>query len=131
MKWNHITWFSKLIAAGLFVTALGLSFLFGAAFEQTTHYDVPLVNFYVDHGGSLVTKTPNSPASLTCTPDQRPGTLCSQIYQPVCGTINIQCVKAPCNPVTQTFANGCTACHNPLVNSYTAGTCSPSKAEPE
>lgn len=34
---------------------------------------------------------------------------CDRYYQPVCGTIDVQCVKAPCPPVQQTFINDCIA----------------------
>jgi hypothetical protein len=58
-----------------------------------------------------------------CSAQSRQGDVCSQIYDPVCATVQIQCVKAPCNPVQQTFANACEACHNPLVSGYVAGEC--------
>lgn len=38
-----------------------------------------------------------------------PGGVCAQIYAPVCGQKRVQCVKAPCPPVTQTFSNACEA----------------------
>jgi carboxymethylenebutenolidase len=36
-------------------------------------------------------------------------TICSTISQPVCGKIAVQCMKAPCDPVLQTFDNECVA----------------------
>ena len=58
-----------------------------------------------------------------CTADQRKADVCTTDYTPVCATVNIQCIKAPCNPVQQTFSNSCNACKNPLVSSYLVGAC--------
>ena len=60
---------------------------------------------------------------IFCQPSQRQGDACYQIYDPVCAKVNIQCIKAPCDPVRQTFSNDCEACRNPLVESYTKGEC--------
>jgi|GEM_PF-6809341 len=66
---------------------------------------------------------PVARAPITCLPAQRKADVCAQVYQPVCAKVNIQCIKAPCNPVNQTFSNSCDACKNPLVESYTSGAC--------
>ncbi|MCK6462417.1 MAG: hypothetical protein L6Q29_01180 [Candidatus Pacebacteria bacterium] len=58
-----------------------------------------------------------------CTPEQRNVDACAKIYKPVCATVNIQCIKAPCEPIKQTFGNSCEACRNSLVNSYIEGEC--------
>lgn len=58
-----------------------------------------------------------------CTASQRKVDVCTQDYTPVCATVNIQCIKAPCNPIQETFSNSCNACKNPLVNSYLVGAC--------
>ncbi|UMX47418.1 MAG: hypothetical protein L7H18_03125 [Candidatus Nealsonbacteria bacterium DGGOD1a] len=58
-----------------------------------------------------------------CTEESREGDVCNEIYSPVCATVRIQCVKAPCNPIQQTFSNACIACHNPLVSDYAMGEC--------
>ena len=58
-----------------------------------------------------------------CKPEQRGAEVCTQNYDPVCAKVNIQCIKAPCYPVGETFSNACRACANPLVESYTNGTC--------
>lgn len=42
-------------------------------------------------------------------PVPNPGRLCPQIYAPVCAQRQVQCVRAPCPPVTQTFGNSCEA----------------------
>ena len=57
--------------------------------------------------------------TVTC---PTPGTY-RTYYEPVCATVNIQCIKAPCDPIKETFSNSCTACINPLVESYTQGEC--------
>lgn len=35
--------------------------------------------------------------------------MCTMEYAPVCGEIQVQCVKAPCPPIKETFANTCIA----------------------
>lgn len=60
---------------------------------------------------------------IACTKEQRGAEVCAEIYAPVCATVEIQCIKAPCNPVKQTFSNTCEACKNSLVKSYVNGEC--------
>ncbi len=63
------------------------------------------------------------PERFSCTPEQREAKACAEIYLPVCATVNIQCIRAPCYPVNQTFPNACEACRNPLVELYSDGEC--------
>ena len=58
-----------------------------------------------------------------CLPEQRDVEACIEIYQPVCATVNVQCITTPCDPVLETFANSCKACMNSLVSTYTQGVC--------
>lgn len=58
-----------------------------------------------------------------CTASQRNVDFCTADYSPVCATVEIQCIKAPCNPIQQTFSNLCNACKNSLVRSYLVGAC--------
>ena len=37
------------------------------------------------------------------------GVMCTMEYQPVCAAHQVQCIKAPCYPVYQTYGNACTA----------------------
>ncbi|MCR4330682.1 MAG: hypothetical protein NUV49_02265 [Patescibacteria group bacterium] len=67
--------------------------------------------------------TPPVNQVFTCTLEQRNAEVCAQIYQPVCATVNIQCITTPCDPIQETFSNACSACSNPLVSSYTVGEC--------
>lgn len=66
---------------------------------------------------------PAQPTTFNCAPDQRVGDMCIEIYDPVCATIPVQCVKTPCDPIRQTFSNACHACLNTAVISYTLGEC--------
>lgn len=34
---------------------------------------------------------------------------CTMEYAPVCGSVQVQCIRAPCDPVRQTFGNACVA----------------------
>jgi len=58
-----------------------------------------------------------------CTQEQKNAEVCIEIYQPVCATINVQCITTPCPPVLETFSNSCKACQNFLAESYTMGEC--------
>lgn len=60
---------------------------------------------------------------FTCSEDQKNADVCIEIYQPVCGVVNVQCITEPCDPVEETFSNSCFACSNSLVESYTEGEC--------
>jgi hypothetical protein len=62
-------------------------------------------------------------AVTECLPEQRGVDACIEIYQPVCGTVNVQCVTTPCDPTQEAFANSCKACANSLVSGYTNGEC--------
>ncbi len=62
--------------------------------------------------------------SIKCLPEQRDVDGCIEIYQPVCGSVNVQCITTPCDPVMETFENSCKACINSLVSIYTKGECS-------
>ncbi len=62
-------------------------------------------------------------AVTKCLPEQRNVDACIEIYQPVCATVNVQCVTTPCDPVQETFANSCNACINSLVSTYAQGEC--------
>jgi carboxymethylenebutenolidase len=61
--------------------------------------------------------------STPCLPEQRNVDACIEIYQPVCGQVQVECVTTPCNPVKETFENSCKACANERVISYTEGKC--------
>lgn len=65
------------------------------------------------------------PTETLCDSSQGNAEVCAQIYSPVCATVEIQCIRAPCNPIKETFSNSCEACRNSLVKSYTQGKCSP------
>lgn len=58
-----------------------------------------------------------------CTEAQR-NRACTKEYAPVCGLVSVQCVTTPCNPVPETFSNGCSACSQTNVLSYSEGMCS-------
>jgi hypothetical protein len=71
----------------------------------------------------LLLSAPSDLAVTECLPEQRNVDACIEIYQPVCASVNVQCVTTPCDPVQETYANSCKACMNSLVSSYTKGEC--------
>jgi len=60
---------------------------------------------------------------VACAPSQRGADVCVQIYDPVCADVQVECIKAPCPPIAQTFGNACEACRNARVSSYVRGAC--------
>ena len=71
----------------------------------------------------LFLRAPLELSATACLREQRNADACIEIYQPVCATVNVQCVTTPCDPVQETYANSCKACMNSLVSSYTEGEC--------
>lgn len=65
--------------------------------------------------------TPSPP--IACAQEQRNVDACAEIYAPVCATVQIQCIKAPCYPIKQTFGNSCEACRDQLTSWYVPGEC--------
>lgn len=61
--------------------------------------------------------------AIDCLPEQRNVDVCIELYEPVCGQVQVECIKAPCYPIKQTFSNSCKACANSRVMSYTEGEC--------
>jgi heat shock protein HslJ len=47
---------------------------------------------------------------------------CTMEYAPVCGSVQVQCITAPCNPIKQTFSNSCMASASNATN-VTIGEC--------
>lgn len=62
--------------------------------------------------------------SVVCTNEMKQAEACTMEYAPVCGLVQVQCFTEPCNPVPETFSNGCSACAQGNVISYTQGQCS-------
>ena len=49
-----------------------------------------------------------SPGNPWSTPDSEWPIACTMEYAPVCASIQVECIKAPCPPIQQTFGNRCT-----------------------
>lgn len=48
--------------------------------------------------------------------------VCTMEYAPVCAQVQVQCIKAPCNPMLQTFSNTCMAWENKIVYKWECNT---------
>ena len=58
-----------------------------------------------------------------CLPNERNVDACIEIYDPVCGLVQVECITEPCDPIPETFSNACFACQNERVVSYVNGEC--------
>lgn len=65
----------------------------------------------------------SEPKTIACTSEQRKAEACIEIYQPVCASVQIQCVTTPCEPIPKTYGNSCEACREHSVTQYTEGAC--------
>lgn len=74
---------------------------------------------------------PTSADEIVCTQQQKDADVCIEIYAPVCASVQVECVTAPCNPVKQTYPNSCYACREDRVISYTDGGACPGDATAE
>lgn len=61
--------------------------------------------------------------TMTCSAEMLAADVCAEIYQPVCGLVDVQCITEPCPPIPETFSNACTACAHGNVSTYQAGAC--------
>ena len=71
---------------------------------------------------------PCAESAETCPEDCNGGgntepSYCPAIYQPVCGLVNVQCIRAPCPPQYQTFSNSCELSKNSLAKFVHEGAC--------
>lgn len=48
---------------------------------------------------------------------------CTMQYEPVCASVAVQCIKAPCPEQLQTFGNSCVMSANPLATYLYDGEC--------
>jgi hypothetical protein len=55
---------------------------------------------------------------------------CTKEYVPVCGEVDVQCIKAPCPPVEKTFGNKCVAEASGAKNIY-EGECKEAGIDPK
>nr|MDD3720796.1 DUF333 domain-containing protein [Candidatus Gracilibacteria bacterium] len=56
---------------------------------------------------------------------------CTKEYKPVCGEVQIQCIRAPCYPIQQTFSNKCEMENNSLATFLHDGVCEQDKQDDE
>jgi len=58
-----------------------------------------------------------------CTENQKKVTACPTVSNPVCGFKQVECIKAPCYPVPETYGNVCEACADKRTFYYISGEC--------
>jgi len=107
-----------------------------ASFEDCVVVGNPVLESYPRQGinnGERCVEEINKPLTLpeepigkspvVCTEAMKQAEVCTLEYAPVCGLVDVQCVTTPCNPIPQTFGNGCSACAQGNVISYEMGEC--------
>ena len=52
---------------------------------------------------------------------------CPEVYAPVCGKVMVECIKAPCPTIKQTFSNRCFLRLNPRATFLYDGECQKDK----
>ena len=57
--------------------------------------------------GAVLGAEARTPLSVDAEANAKVGVACTMQYDPVCGAKEVQCVKAPCYPVYQTYGNSC------------------------
>lgn len=87
--------------------------------EHDAAVEVPVV---LSPASIVVGEDPQS-ESIVCTDEAKAAEMCTMEYAPVCGLVQVQCITAPCDPIPETFSNGCSACSQGNVISYTEGAC--------
>ena len=50
-------------------------------------------------------------------------TMCTMEYMPVCASVQVQCIKAPCPAINQTFGNACSMRANKNATFLYTGEC--------
>jgi hypothetical protein len=63
--------------------------------------------FTCNEGENYFTDEKGCGCEKKTSPDNPP--ICTMEYKPVCGEVEVQCIKAPCLPIKQTFGNDCMA----------------------
>ena len=56
--------------------------------------------------GETVPVAPTSSEKTPIEEDQQP-VICTMEYAPVCAEVQVECVRAPCLPIKETFGNRC------------------------
>lgn len=72
---------------------------------------------------TLIAKPSIPEGTILCPETIQTDNMCLDVYEPVCGAIKQNCIGAYCPAKTKTFGNGCGACKNKEVVSYTKGDC--------
>lgn len=91
--------------------------------ENSASVEIPVILTPGDRENSAVTAIPED--AIFCEEEQRVAEFCTEEYMPVCGFIETQCITEPCEPIKETFSNGCFACISEKnVVAYTEGECS-------
>lgn len=74
-----------------------------------------------DTGETLPTDLTGVPAILV--EENTQPVICTMDYTPVCAEVQVQCIKAPCPPIKETFGNKCQMDANKLATFLYTGEC--------
>ena len=95
-----------------------------SSFQECVDAGNPVLESYprkcVADGKTFIEEIENK---IYCSDSERNVDACIEIYDPVCGFVQVECVTEPCNPIPETFSNSCFACMNERVIYYVEGEC--------
>lgn len=116
------TYMTRILLVAMF--AFGLMACNQSAHESIANVQASSLKTSSASSDAIIDDANHATNQIECT-EPRPE-MCTQIYQPVCGTVDtgIRCVTTPCPSSTiKTFGNACTACSNTKVSHYQPGEC--------
>lgn len=99
-------------------------------FEECVAMGNPVMESYprqCSHNGQVFIEEIEEVDSPVSQDDRKP---CTREYMPVCGEVQVQCIKAPCPPIKTTFSNRCEA-ENADATNIADGVCEDEAPNPE
>ena len=111
--------------------ALSIKSFFGISTQQVS---TGIMFSGYSESGVVVTQDPledpKNPSQIDKNPlinKENTPTMCTMEYAPICAEVQVQCIKAPCPPIKQTFGNKCMMNANKLAKFLHNGECSDTK----
>ena len=88
----------------------------GVAVSQDTMTDTSIT-------GKIIHKPTTTSLTTWTKPTSEEPSICTLEYAPVCASVQVECIKAPCPPIPHTFGNACEMKANKLATFLYTGEC--------